>query len=211
VPNPYNPQDLNRFSYVRNNPIRYNDPTGHFCSDPEDLWSPGCDGSGGRPNNRPAPLPDVPVVINNPGPLDDGQEQDDPTPTDEPVVITLDPLDDGQEQDDPIPTVTLPTFVTPPVTIPSSSGPNWIAIVGTAVLIAGGVLILATGVGVVAYGGLMVYAGVTEIIGGAVGLAAIEAFQGIALGAFFTIPSGLAGMWAGGKTLEAATTYTYSR
>ena len=33
VPNAHNPQDLNRFSYVRNNPIRYNDPTGH-CADP---------------------------------------------------------------------------------------------------------------------------------------------------------------------------------
>ena len=29
VPDPGNPQDLNRYSYVRNNPIRYSDPTGH--------------------------------------------------------------------------------------------------------------------------------------------------------------------------------------
>jgi hypothetical protein len=29
VPNPYNPQDLNRYSYVRNNPLRYTDPSGH--------------------------------------------------------------------------------------------------------------------------------------------------------------------------------------
>jgi len=91
VPGTGNPQAYNRYSYVLNNPIRYNDPTGHFCSDPEDLWSPGCDGSGGRPKNAPAPLPDSPVVINNPGPLDEGQEQDDPAPT----------LDNGQEQDDP--------------------------------------------------------------------------------------------------------------
>ena len=28
VPNPHNPQDLNRYSYVRNNPLRYTDPTG---------------------------------------------------------------------------------------------------------------------------------------------------------------------------------------
>jgi hypothetical protein len=33
VPNAANPQDLNRYSYVRNNPIRYTDPSGHFiCS-----------------------------------------------------------------------------------------------------------------------------------------------------------------------------------
>jgi RHS repeat-associated protein len=29
VPAPYNPQYLNRYSYVDNNPIRYNDPSGH--------------------------------------------------------------------------------------------------------------------------------------------------------------------------------------
>jgi hypothetical protein len=28
VPNPGNPLDLDRFSYVRNNPIKYMDPTG---------------------------------------------------------------------------------------------------------------------------------------------------------------------------------------
>jgi len=30
VPNPANPQSLNRFSYVTNNPLRYIDPTGHW-------------------------------------------------------------------------------------------------------------------------------------------------------------------------------------
>ena len=35
VPNPFNPQDFNRFSYVRNNPVRYIDPSGHVCSDPD--------------------------------------------------------------------------------------------------------------------------------------------------------------------------------
>ena len=34
VPNPANPQDFNRFSYVRNNPVRYTDPSGHYCLDP---------------------------------------------------------------------------------------------------------------------------------------------------------------------------------
>jgi hypothetical protein len=29
VPNPANPQDLNRYTYVYNNPLRYTDPTGH--------------------------------------------------------------------------------------------------------------------------------------------------------------------------------------
>jgi RHS repeat-associated protein len=29
VPNPANPQDFNRYAYVRNNPLRYTDPSGH--------------------------------------------------------------------------------------------------------------------------------------------------------------------------------------
>ena len=33
VPEPFNPQDLNRYSYVRNNPLKYTDPTGHSIPD----------------------------------------------------------------------------------------------------------------------------------------------------------------------------------
>jgi hypothetical protein len=29
VPDPYNPQDWDRYGYARNNPLKYNDPTGH--------------------------------------------------------------------------------------------------------------------------------------------------------------------------------------
>ncbi|MRR30757.1 RHS repeat-associated core domain-containing protein, partial [bacterium] len=32
VPDPYNPQDWNRYSYGLNNPVKYNDPTGHTVS-----------------------------------------------------------------------------------------------------------------------------------------------------------------------------------
>ena len=45
IPGYANPQDLNRYSYVNNNPLRYTDPTGHMrveeagskrgCSDPK--------------------------------------------------------------------------------------------------------------------------------------------------------------------------------
>jgi RHS repeat-associated protein len=49
-------QGLDRYAYVNNSPLNYVDPSGHMCTDPEDLWSPGCDGSGGAPPNQ-APLP----------------------------------------------------------------------------------------------------------------------------------------------------------
>ena len=33
MPDPFNPQSLNRFAYCTNNPVRYVDPTGHWESD----------------------------------------------------------------------------------------------------------------------------------------------------------------------------------
>ena len=78
VPSFANPQNLNRFGYVINNPVRYTDPTGHVCTDPDDP-TPSCEGGGPPPPNTPAPLGDAPVVY-PPDPLDPGQEEDDPTP-----------------------------------------------------------------------------------------------------------------------------------
>ncbi len=40
VPQPFNPQSLNRYTYALNNPIRYNDPTGHWIDE-------GCGTGGG--------------------------------------------------------------------------------------------------------------------------------------------------------------------
>jgi RHS repeat-associated protein len=72
VPGAANPQAYNRHSYVLNNPIRYNDPTGHVCSDPDDP-TPSCESGNPYPNNT-HPLPSGPVNILG-GPLDPGLPQ----------------------------------------------------------------------------------------------------------------------------------------
>jgi RHS repeat-associated protein len=33
IPDPYNPQDLNRYAYCRNNPLKFVDPTGHWSEE----------------------------------------------------------------------------------------------------------------------------------------------------------------------------------
>jgi hypothetical protein len=39
VPDPYNSQDYDRYTYVRNNPLRYTDPSGHFTEDEiAEMW-----------------------------------------------------------------------------------------------------------------------------------------------------------------------------
>ncbi len=50
IPSPANPQAFNRYSYVLNSPVNFNDPTGHMCEDPEATavrggGKPKCDGS----------------------------------------------------------------------------------------------------------------------------------------------------------------------
>jgi hypothetical protein len=42
VPDQYNPQDWNRYSYARNNPLRYTDPTGHRIVDGCSELAGGC-------------------------------------------------------------------------------------------------------------------------------------------------------------------------
>ena len=55
VPNPFNPQDYNRYSYVRNNPVRYTDPSGHrACITQEECADMGTTPNGGTPS-RPRP------------------------------------------------------------------------------------------------------------------------------------------------------------
>jgi RHS repeat-associated protein len=60
-----NPQELNRFSYVNNNPIRYTDPSGHAANDgKQDKYGQPTDGAGGGACNggcpQPPPTPPTP-------------------------------------------------------------------------------------------------------------------------------------------------------
>ena len=164
MPDPYNPQDLNRFSYVRNNPVRYNDPTGHMCSDPEDP-SPSCDGSGTPPPVITPPPPPAPVVIINPDPLDDGQEQNDPTPTPIPTPDVI------------LPSIVVPPVVTPPIFVPPVIQPPSSNGLGSAdqAMIVGGIILLGGGLLFVGLGAAMVYFAATEIIAIGAGTAGVVA------------------------------------
>ena len=49
VPNPHNPQDINRYSYVLNNPLKYVDPSGHCYLTPDVSIGTGPSSCGGAP------------------------------------------------------------------------------------------------------------------------------------------------------------------
>ncbi len=63
VPNPYNPQSLNRYSYALNNPVKYTDPSGHCVLEDDEsscnptppssgIYGPGDDPNNGNGNNN---------------------------------------------------------------------------------------------------------------------------------------------------------------
>ena len=84
VPNPFHPQDYNRFAYVRNNPVRYVDPTGHICVQngggvDNEFGIPGnC--NGGEKANYQNPFPGGVPTVNKPGkPKGGGDDLEIPT------------------------------------------------------------------------------------------------------------------------------------
>jgi len=73
IPDPYNPQDYDRYSYVRNDPVNRNDPSGH-CSlmgHWEDDSSPACQGASANNGSQSGNLntakltagPEIPIII----------------------------------------------------------------------------------------------------------------------------------------------------
>jgi hypothetical protein len=74
APEPRNPQDLNRYSYVANNPVRYTDPTGNkICGDDNDP-STCIAGPPVNPNATPAPPAPPPPGPNDPPPAGSGTD-----------------------------------------------------------------------------------------------------------------------------------------
>jgi RHS repeat-associated protein len=65
VPNPSNPQDLNRLAYVRNNPLRYVDPSGHRLCDGATSCA---QGGSARPGGGAAKKLTPPLPPKNPNP-----------------------------------------------------------------------------------------------------------------------------------------------
>ncbi|MBK8129044.1 MAG: hypothetical protein IPK53_08915 [bacterium] len=57
VPDPTNPQSLNRYSYVRNSPLGFTDPTGHRECD--------VDGNCGPPVRLPKSTPPKSTILNH--------------------------------------------------------------------------------------------------------------------------------------------------
>ena len=108
VPDPLDPQALNRYAYALNNPLRYNDPTGHCYS-----GCGGCGPSGGQPEGPPLSPPPAPprrIII-------------------APVVVTPDPEPPSGVPD--FPPVVVPQPLFPPGIVPPLPGPGSLPFVQT--------------------------------------------------------------------------------
>ena len=79
VPEPGNPQALNRYSYVLNDPLRYNDPSGHRLSECG-LEGSECGGGGASSSYSEGELPDSDFA-SSPAPVDTTPSKHTPTPS----------------------------------------------------------------------------------------------------------------------------------
>jgi RHS repeat-associated protein len=161
VPGYTNPQNLNRFSYVRNNPLRYIDPSGHVITDPVGCHVRGC------PDPAPAPSP------RDPDPEPEPRPEPDPDPT--PPVVPTPPI--VTTPPPPNSTVTPPLYTT--TTVISTGTPPSSFTQGSSepsscpsCVIRGGAIIIAAG----ALEGIFAAAGVM-----AVSLSGPAAIPGVAL------------------------------
>jgi RHS repeat-associated protein len=169
VPNPANPQDYNRYAYVRNNPVRYIDPSGHVCSDPDDLWSAGCEGGGKYPvNAKPLPVGTGKVIVKADLPGSQDLQQKKPSGNGGGNLPELSKDDDASltptstTTNTPAETLPTPTITTTPsvgTQQPSMQLPSNFHDI--AQLVGGGILIIG-GMFFIGVGGAMVFIAVTE-------------------------------------------------
>jgi len=100
-----NPQNLNRFSYVRNNPLRYIDPTGHMITD--GCQTEGCTLPSPLP---PPPPPPAPEPDPEPGPIFEPPTEPVPGPIVEPPTEP-DPGPIFEPPTDPILVIEIPGVI----------------------------------------------------------------------------------------------------
>jgi len=91
IPDQFNPQSWNRFGYVTNNPVRFNDPTGHMLDEGDDGGCLLCEDDDPPPTNTPSPTPS-----NTPTPSPSNTPTPSPSNTPVPTPTGTSVLDESQ-------------------------------------------------------------------------------------------------------------------